>query len=102
MTPIIGKYAIPSGSLNEIISVPIYGARNSMVLAPLHRLDLNLTYVAGKWKNMDIEWSVGAFNIYNRTQPFKLSMISNGNGQMEFKQVGLYGFIPSLSLNAKF
>ncbi|MDP3930163.1 MAG: carboxypeptidase-like regulatory domain-containing protein, partial [Bacteroidota bacterium] len=102
VTPIVGRYAIPSGSYNEIISIPIYGDRNSLVLSPLHRVDLNLTYKHTFKKRIRTEWSVGAFNVYNRTQAFKLRMQTESNGDLQFKQVGLYGFIPSFSCNIQF
>jgi hypothetical protein len=102
VTPIIGRYAMPSGSFNEIISVPIYGNRNSLSLSPVHRLDISLNYISKPWKKAQAEWSIGAYNVYNRTQAFKLNMESKPDGSLTFKQIGLYGFIPSLSLNIKF
>lgn len=102
VTPVTGRYAMPTGSYNEIITVPVYGQRNSMVLSPIHRLDINLTWTAPVYRKIHSEWSIGAVNVYNRTQAFKLSMNTDAAGNLHFKQVGLYGFIPSVSCNIKF
>ncbi len=101
VTPIVGRYAMPSGSYNELISVPVYGNRNSLQLSPVHRLDVNLTY-AFKTEKCQWEASVGAYNVYNRNQAFKLTMVENEDGSIRFQQAGLYGFVPSASLQVKF
>ncbi|GAB1448650.1 TonB-dependent receptor [Bacteroidota bacterium] len=97
VTPVVGKYLMPSGSYNDVISIPIYGNRNSMVLAPLHRLDLSLNYTGKASRYGRLDWSIGAVNVYNRIQPFKLSSVKSPAGKVEYKQVGLYGFVPSVS-----
>ncbi len=102
VTPMIGKYLMPSGSYNDVIGVPIYGDRNSLVLSPLHRLDMNLTYQSKPGKRFKTEWSIGACNVYNRTQAYKLSLVKNADNSRSFKQVGLYGFVPSASFNLIF
>lgn len=102
VTPMLGKYIMPSGSYNDVIGVPIYGDRNSLVLSPLHRLDVNLSYHSKPGKRFSTEWSIGACNVYNRTQAYKLSLVKNADNSRSFKQVGLYGFVPSASFNLLF
>ncbi len=102
VTPMIGKYMMPAGSYNDVIGVPIYGDRNSLVLSPLHRLDFNLSYQSKPGKKIRTEWSIGACNVYNRTQAYKLSLVKNPDNTRSFKQVGLYGFVPSASLHIQF
>jgi hypothetical protein len=102
VTPMVGKYIMPSGSYNDVIGVPIYGDRNSLVLSPLHRLDINLTYQSKPGKRIRTEWNIGACNVYNRTQAYKLSLVKNADNSRSFKQVGLYGFVPSASFNMFF
>ncbi len=102
VTPMVGKYIMPSGSYNDVIGVPIYGDRNSLVLSPLHRLDVNLTYQSKPGKRIRTEWNIGACNVYNRTQAYKLSLVKNADNSRSFKQVGLYGFVPSASFNMYF
>ncbi len=102
VTPMVGKYIMPSGSYNDVIGVPIYGDRNSLVLSPLHRLDVNLTYQSKPGKRIRTEWNIGACNVYNRTQAYKLSLVKNADNSRSFKQVGLYGFVPSASFNMFF
>jgi hypothetical protein len=102
VTPMLGKYIMPSGSYNDVIGVPIYGDRNSLVLSPLHRLDVNLTYQSKPGKRIRTEWNIGACNVYNRTQAYKLSLVKNADNSRSFKQVGLYGFVPSASFNMYF
>jgi hypothetical protein len=44
---------------------------------------------------------MGAYNFYNRAQPYQISIVGDGNG---FKYVarGLFGFIPSIAYNFSF
>lgn len=102
ITPIVGQFLMPSGSYNDVLTMPIYGERNSLVLAPSHRLDVNLIIKSKPNKKYQEEWHIGGYNIYNQTQAFKTQIEQNGTGNLNYKQIGLFGFIPSLAYNIKF
>ena len=101
-TPIIGQYFVPSGSLNDVVTLPIYSKRNSVVLAPSHRLDLSVVLKSKPEKKYASEWHFGAYNVYNQTQPYRVRIDKNSNGTLVYNQVGLFGFIPSVAYNIKF
>lgn len=102
ITPIVGQFLMPSGSYNDVLTMPIYGERNSLVLAPSHRLDVNLVIKSKPSKKYQAEWHIGGYNIYNQTQAFRTKIEPNGAGNLNYKQIGLFGFIPSLAYNIKF
>jgi hypothetical protein len=101
-TPIIGQYFVPNGSYTNVVAMPIYGKRNSVVLAPSHRLDINIVIKSKPTKKIKGEWHIGAYNVYNQTQPYRIRLNQNEDGTLSYKQVGLFGFIPSLGYNIKF
>jgi hypothetical protein len=101
-TPIIGQYLVPGGGLNQIVTLPIYSKRNAIVLAPSHRLDLNLVLKSKAEKKFASEWHIGAYNVYNQTQPYRIRIDKNNDGSLRYNQVGLFGFIPSIAYNITF
>jgi hypothetical protein len=102
VTPIVGQFLMPSGSYNDVLTMPIYGSRNSLVLSPTHRLDINWVIKSKPEKKHQSEWHIGAYNVYNQTQAFKTKIEPNGQGNLNYKQIGLFGFIPSIAFNIKF
>lgn len=101
VTPIVGQFLMPSGSYNDVLTMPIYGHRNSLVLSPTHRLDVNWVIKSKPNKKHQSEWHIGAYNVYNQTQAFKTKIEPNGQGNLNYKQIGLFGFIPSIAYNIK-
>lgn len=102
VTPIVGQFLMPSGSYNDVLTMPIYGDRNSLTLSPSHRLDVNWVIKSKENKKYQSEWHIGAYNVYNQTQAFKTKIESNAQGVLNYKQIGLFGFIPSIAYNIKF
>jgi hypothetical protein len=101
-TPIIGQYLVPNGSYTDAIPLPIYGKRNSIILSPSHRLDLSITIKGKQREQFSGEWQIGVYNIYNRTQPYRIRMDVQSDGSIAYKQVGLFGCIPSISYHFNF
>lgn len=101
-TPIIGQYLVPSGNLNEVVTLPVYSKRNEVVLAASHRLDLSVTIRSREHQKYSGEWNIGAYNVYNQTQPFRVRIDKKDDGSMVYNQVGLFGFIPSISYSISF
>lgn len=101
-TPIIGQYFVPSGNLNDVVLLPIYGKRNTTILSPSHRLDLNLVLKSKPGNKYPSEWHIGAYNVYNQTQPFRIRIDKSADGTLKYNQVGLFGFIPSIAYNIQF
>ncbi|MDP1725903.1 MAG: carboxypeptidase-like regulatory domain-containing protein [Bacteroidota bacterium] len=101
-TPIIGQFLAPGASYTEILVQCLYGSRNSLVLSPSHRLDLNLVIKSNPDKKWKGEWHIGAYNVYNRAQIYRVQMQEGPNGNIVYNQLGLFGFIPSVTYNFKF
>lgn len=96
-TPVIGKYYLPVDNLSNFQSIPIYGKINSLVLAPQHRLDINLIIKNRTGSKFNAEWHIGAYNVYNQVQPYKVTAVVQQNGSTKYYQTGLFGFMPSIS-----
>ena len=73
-----------------------YGSRNGFRMPSYHRGDIAVRFIKEK-KRFTRTWVVGAYNVYNRKNPF---FIYEDNGK--FVQVSLFPIIPSISYQFKF
>ena len=80
--------------------VESYGDRNSTRMNPFHRLDLGVNFHKQK-KKYSRTFSVGAYNVYNRKNPFFV-YLSEEDNQRVAKQVSLFPIIPSISYRIQF
>lgn len=101
-TPVTGYFMMPNGNYSNIDMLPIYSGRNTIQLSASHRLDLNIIIKNNPAKKYRTEWHIGAYNLYNQTQPFRIKMYKNSDGSYSYKQTGLFGFIPSVSFQVNF
>lgn len=101
-TPVTGQFLMPNGNLNQVDVLPIFGARNSLKLSDAHKLDLGMILKSNPNQKYTWELHLGAYNVYNQTQPYRLKLIEKADGSLAYKQVGLFGFIPSMSYRFKF
>lgn len=106
-TPVIGYFLMPNSSTTNVNTLPIYGERNSTVLPSAHRLDISLTFKSKakadrRWMKWQGEWSIGAYNFYNRAQPYRIELESNPDGSVKYVSRGLFGFIPFVAYNFRY
>lgn len=87
----IGYHLGPDGS-----RVTDYGSRNGYRMPAYHRADVAVRFTK-QHKKWSRSWIVGAYNVYNRKNPF---FIYEDGGS--FKQVSLFPIIPSVSFQFKF
>ena len=80
--------------------VESYGDRNSTRLPAYHRLDFGINKHK-KRKKWDSTLSLGAYNIYNRKNPF-FAYLAYEDNQRVAKQVSLFPIIPSISYRIQF
>jgi hypothetical protein len=88
---------------NEQMSVEFvesYGDRNSTRLPAYHRLDFGINKHK-KRKKWDSTLSLGAYNLYNRKNPF-FAYLAYEDNQRVAKQVSLFPIIPSISYRIQF
>ena len=81
-------------------SVESYGSRNSTRLPAYHRLDFAVNKHIKK-KNFSSTWTFGAYNIYNRKNPW-FAYLDYQNNERVAKQVSLFPLIPSISYRIQF
>ena len=80
--------------------VESYGNRNSTRLPAYHRLDVGINKHK-KRKKWDSTLSLGAYNLYNRKNPF-FAYLAYEDNQRVAKQVSLFPIIPSVSYRIQF
>jgi hypothetical protein len=87
----IGYYQGANGE-----EITVYGSRNGYRMPSYHRGDVSIRFSKEKkWGSRS--WILGAYNVYNRKNPF---FIYNDSGT--FKMVSLFPIIPSVSYQFKF
>jgi hypothetical protein len=88
--------------LNNLYSdLQYYGGKNNYRMPAYHRMDLSINrHKKKKWGR--VTWSVGAYNLYGRQNPYFLYFATNQYGRRQLKQVSLFVFVPSITYNFKF
>ncbi len=77
------------------------GKKNDFRMDAYHRLDLNIEFYKKK-RRYERWWTIGAYNVYNRKNPYFIYAGRNRDGERAFKQVSLFPVIPSVSWKFKF
>ena len=80
--------------------VESYGNRNSTRLPAYHRLDFAINKHRKK-ENWESTWTLGAYNLYNRKNPF-FAYLAYEDDQRVANQVSLFPIIPSVSYRIQF
>ena len=81
--------------------VEAVGEKNSFRMAAYHRLDLNVEFYKKKRK-YERWWIIGAYNVYNRKNPYAILPGRNDDGDRIFRQISLFPIIPSIAWRFKF
>lgn len=100
-------YTSPVG-INEVridgktIYLPIYGGINNITLPVMHRMDFAINlYTKYNWGQQKI--SFGAYNTYNRQNPFYIDVVRNPEtNAFESEAVSILPFIPFVSISIAF
>lgn len=78
-----------------------FGERNSYRMRAYHRLDVSFTKTQTKGKT-ERSWSFGAYNLYNRKNPFFIDQSYDNRGNRKFVQYSLFPIIPFVKWDIKF
>ncbi len=78
-----------------------YTSRNNYRLASYHRLDLGVNFIKRK-NGREKTFSLGAYNAYNRKNPFFLYPSTDRNGKDVLKQVSLLPIVPYVTYRRTF
>ena len=81
-----------------------YTDRNAYRLPPSHRLDLAVTFRNKLSRKFRSSFTVGIYNVYNRQNPYFISLRPTGEGigNVEAVQTSLFGIIPTVTWNFAF
>jgi len=101
----------PTNADNDLLTeVNYYEQKNNYRMKPYHRLDLGVDFIR-KRKHWTRKFSVGAYNVYARKNPFYMNIEKNysyysSTGEPEVKrklvQYSLFPIIPYFNLSLKF
>lgn len=101
-TPVLGQYMMPNPSNSGIEIIPVYAPLNSVVMSPVHRLDVDFSYTPAGRHRYSSEWHFGIYNLYNRAAPYRIEIVYDQRGYYKYVQPGLFGRILSVAYNFKF
>ncbi len=94
------QYGLPENTGNTE-PIEYYGSRNSFREPAYHRLDLTLNH------HRDRRWgertfSIGAYNAYNRQNPFFIRLRDTPDGEREAQQISLFPVLPAINYSFSF
>ncbi len=78
-----------------------YDERNNFRMRSYHRLDLSLAFSKLK-KRGTRTWSMGAYNVYNRRNPFFIDINVDRRGNRKFVQYSLFPILPFIKYSFEF
>ena len=101
MTVPIGFYFIDYSLVTE------YSSKNAYRVPPYHRMDISVNWIIRKTERFEHGLNFSVYNVYNRRNPFFISIGSSMNtDKMEIQntayQMSLFPILPSISWNFKF
>ncbi|GAB3760498.1 TonB-dependent receptor [Spirosoma pomorum] len=105
--PITANPAVPSEvAFGNGPNVKEYGDRNGLRAEPYHRLDISWQ-IRRQRRTYERTWAIGAYNVYNRRNPFYYSLEGKDQGPGLPSSTALYrysvfSFLPSVSYSIKF
>jgi outer membrane receptor for ferrienterochelin and colicin len=94
----------PTNNMEQVIwmtETEYYKGKNSFRMRDYHRLDFSISF-RKKTKWGERTWSVGAYNSYNRKNPFFMNIGRDDWGDKKFVQYSLFPIIPSVNYSFKF
>ncbi|MDQ3072663.1 MAG: TonB-dependent receptor [Bacteroidota bacterium] len=95
-----GGSRFPFPGQEEFNTVNYVEGRNGFRMAATHRMDIGINFhKAKKWGTRT--WSVGAYNVYSRQNPFFYFFANDNQGNPQLKQMALFPIIPSVSYKFK-
>jgi outer membrane receptor protein involved in Fe transport len=101
MTVPIGFYFVDYDMITE------YSSKNAYRISPYHRMDISVNWTIRRTERFEHGLNFSVYNVYNRRNPFFISIGSSVNAdKMEIQntayQMSLFPILPSISWNFKF
>ncbi|MBI3233500.1 MAG: TonB-dependent receptor plug domain-containing protein, partial [Bacteroidetes bacterium] len=101
-TPRISQFLMPNPTLTNVDVLPIYTDRNTVRLHAARRLDIDICYKNKPSKKTKLEWHLSIYNFFARTQPQRIVITQDANGNYKYQEKGLFGIIIAPALNFNF
>ena len=95
------RESLADGYFNPFGSVKSYGERNGYRMRDYHRLDLGLTFKWGDPSGFHA-LEIGAYNAYNRKNPYFLRTDRASNGALQGETISLLPTVPYLNYRFRF
>lgn len=97
------QFGLYSGDMNFYTgAADYYPERNNFRMRAYHRMDIGVTHNKQKRRGVR-SWSYGAYNVYNRRNPFFMSTQQTEDSQsQEFVQYSLFPIIPYVTYSFEF
>jgi hypothetical protein len=97
------QYVIPKPDFSGFEIMPAYSGRNELRLSSSFRIDLDLQYKFNIGKRIKADAHMSVYNLLNRTQPYNVTRVwDSAKGNFKYQQNGLFGVIPTATLNLNF
>jgi hypothetical protein len=94
------QYVVPKPDFSGFDVLPVYTSRNALRLSSSFRIDLDITYHFRIGNKLKGDAHFGAYNLMNRTQPYKVEKVFDDSRKTYvYQQKGLFGIVPSFALN---
>ena len=101
----ISNFTLEAYSYGEVVKPYIqqYETRNNYRMPNYHRMDIGVNFHKEK-KRYTRTWSFGAYNVYNRKNPFWIHWdnLNQFTDETYLYQVSLFQIIPNFSYSIKF
>jgi hypothetical protein len=93
--PVTVPVATVQYQYNQFLLEFTYGNRNNFRMPNYHRLDVGINWDRRSKRNRTVTWSVGAYNAYNRINPYYIQArgITQKAGNFDYRLYS-YGFVP--------
>lgn len=91
----------PFNTYNKNEEVEYIKHRNNYRMPSYHRLDVGINHHKVR-KKYTRTWSLSVYNVYNRKNPFFLSVDKQDGGKSKLKQFSLFPILPSITYSIKF
>ena len=99
--PVLKYNAVVPGDYPWVTTIERAESKNSFRMSAYHRMDLSIQFYKKK-KNFDRWWIFSVYNAYNHLNPFFMNTSTDSQGNVTYREYGLFPLIPSVAYRIKF
>lgn len=99
----VNQYVLPKPDFSGFDIMPAYSGRNELRLSAAFRIDLDVQYKFRLGKRITCDAHASIYNLLNRAQPYTVRRVWDTKANsFKYQQDGLFGIIPTATLNLNF